>query len=135
MKYYIKTFGCQMNEHDSQILAGLLDQYPNENYEFTENIDEADLILVNTCCIRESAENKILGYLGSLKKYKTANPNVILVVCGCMAQESSAIERIKSERPILILYLVPLIYRNYRSILKIIARSKNLFMILLKHLV
>ncbi len=106
MKYYIKTFGCQMNEHDSQILAGILDNYtdgaaasPGEKNEMTEDIWQADIIVVNTCCIRESAETKILGYLGSLKKYKTANPRVILVVCGCMAQEDGAKERIKKRAP------------------------------------
>lgn len=99
-----------MNEHDSQILAGLLDQYHGKEEsasqsrceaknEMTEDIGQADIIVVNTCCIRESAENKILGYLGSLKRYKTANPNVILVVCGCMAQEDGAKERIKKRAP------------------------------------
>lgn len=106
MNYYIKTFGCQMNEHDSQILAGILDNYTDETAinvseknQLTTDIRQADIIVVNTCCIRESAETKILGYLGSLKKYKTANPNVILVVCGCMAQESGAKERIKKRAP------------------------------------
>ncbi|MCI8336930.1 MAG: tRNA (N6-isopentenyl adenosine(37)-C2)-methylthiotransferase MiaB [Peptococcaceae bacterium] len=95
-----------MNEHDSQILAGILDNYTDasgapssEKNEMTTDIKQADIIVVNTCCIRESAETKILGYLGSLKKYKTANPHVILVVCGCMAQESGAKERIKKRAP------------------------------------
>ena len=86
MKFYIKTFGCQMNEHDSEIIAGLL---LKDGYEETSVIDNADIIIANTCCIRESAENKIWGFIGNIKNYKYKNPNVILAVLGCMTQQKS----------------------------------------------
>ena len=89
MKFFIKTFGCQMNEHDSEIIAGLLNK---AGYEQTDEMVEADIIIANTCCIRESAENKIWGFIGNIKYYKYRNPNVILAVLGCMTQQSSILD-------------------------------------------
>lgn len=86
MKFYIKTFGCQMNEHDSEIIAGLMQ---TSGYEQTDEMADADIIIANTCCIRESAENKIWGFIGNIKYYKDKNPNVILAVLGCMTQQES----------------------------------------------
>lgn len=92
MKFYIKTFGCQMNEHDSEIIAGLLQ---TSGYESTAEIEEAEIIIANTCCIRESAENKIWGFIGNIKYYKDKNPNVILAVLGCMTQQESIHETLQ----------------------------------------
>ena len=78
-KYFIQTFVCQMNEHDSEVLAGLLDE---QFYVPTKDIKEADLILLNTCCIREKAESKVLSMLGSLKRLKAAKPDLVVGVCG-----------------------------------------------------
>lgn len=94
MKFYIKTFGCQMNEHDSEIIAGLL---LKENYEPTEFIEDADIIIANTCCIRESAENKIWGFIGNIKNYKYKNPNIILAVVGCMTQQKCILDTLQKR--------------------------------------
>lgn len=86
MQYYIKTFGCQMNEHDSEIIAGILE---SAGYQAAQDLYDADVIIVNTCCIRESAENKIWGYIGNLKACKYKKPGVILAAVGCMMQQNT----------------------------------------------
>lgn len=91
-KYYlIYTFGCQMNEHDTETMKGLLEQM---GYQSTEDRKQADVILLNTCAVRENAEDKVFGELGHLKTLKTQNPELILGVCGCMSQEESVVGRI-----------------------------------------
>ncbi len=92
MKFYIKTFGCQMNEHDSEIIAGVLQQ---AGYQPCGELDAADIIVVNTCCIRESAENKIWGYIGNLKNAKYKKPGVIIAVLGCMTQQTTIGDALK----------------------------------------
>jgi tRNA-2-methylthio-N6-dimethylallyladenosine synthase len=89
--YLIKTYGCQMNEHDTEVMKGLLEQL---GYEPTEDKDTADLILLNTCAIRENAEDKVFGELGHLKSLKLQKPSLLLGVCGCMSQEESVVNRI-----------------------------------------
>lgn len=84
-KYFTTiTYGCQMNENDSERLSG---QLKSIGYEYSENLEEAAIILVNTCCVRESAEKKIYGKIGDLKRLKTVNPNLIIGITGCMAQK------------------------------------------------
>lgn len=92
--YLIRTYGCQMNEHDTETIAGILEQM---GYEATEEYQEADVILFNTCAIRENAEDKVFGELGHMKVLKRNNPNVILGVCGCMSQEESVVNKIMSK--------------------------------------
>lgn len=92
--YLIRTYGCQMNEHDTETIAGILEKM---GYEATEDYQEADVILFNTCAIRENAEDKVFGELGHMKVLKRNNPNVILGVCGCMSQEESVVNRILSK--------------------------------------
>src|SRR5881296_835188 len=90
-KLHLITYGCQMNEYDSERVAGLL---RTERYELTADEQEADLILVNTCAIREKAEEKVFSKLGELRKLKTKNPELIIGVMGCMAQlQQEAIQR------------------------------------------
>lgn len=84
-KYFtIVTYGCQMNQHDSERLAG---QLKSIGYEYTESLSQANFVLVNTCCVRESAEKKIYGKIGELKTLKVSNPNLIIGITGCMAQK------------------------------------------------
>ncbi len=83
-RYYVRTFGCQMNEHDSERIAGLLEA---DGMVSTESPDDADLIVLNTCTIRENADTKLYGYLGSLKRTKTENPGLRIAVGGCSAQK------------------------------------------------
>ena len=82
-KLHVITYGCQMNEYDSERVAGLLREH---RYELTETADDADLILVNTCAIREKAEDKVFSKLGELRALKVQRPELILGVMGCMAQ-------------------------------------------------
>ena len=82
-KLYIRTFGCQMNEYDSQKLARIL----NQNYELTESAEDAELILVNTCSVREKPENKLYSVLGGYDKLKKNNPDLLIGVGGCVAQQ------------------------------------------------
>ncbi len=86
-KYMIETYGCQMNEHDSEKIAFILE---NIGYEKTENINEADFIIYNTCLVRENAELKVYGQLGHLKPLKKEKPELVIAVCGCMMQTGEA---------------------------------------------
>ncbi|MDI3299069.1 MAG: tRNA (N6-isopentenyl adenosine(37)-C2)-methylthiotransferase MiaB [Bacillota bacterium] len=95
-RYYIRTWGCQMNERDSEVLAGQLEAM---GYEPAERPEEADVVLLNTCTIRDNADQKQLGELGRLKPLKTANPRMLLGVAGCMAQVPEAVERIRRQAP------------------------------------
>jgi len=92
--YKIETYGCQANEADSEKIRGIL-----EALEFTqsETLEHADIILLNTCAIRENAENRVFGELGRLKKYKKNNPDLILGVCGCMPQEEKVVDKILKQ--------------------------------------
>jgi tRNA-2-methylthio-N6-dimethylallyladenosine synthase len=85
--YLIRTFGCQMNEHDSERIAGLLRA---DGMSPTERVDDARVVVLNTCAIRENADNKLYGNLGHLKPVKAANPELRIVVSGCLAQKDQA---------------------------------------------
>ncbi len=93
-KYYIKTYGCQMNVHDTENIKALLELM---SYEETENFENADIILLNTCAIRENAHNKMFGFLGRVKHLKETNPYVITAICGCMAQEENVVEALMKK--------------------------------------
>lgn len=83
-RYLIQTYGCQMNEHDSERLAGLLE---SDGMVSTDQLDEADVVVLNTCCIRENADNKLYGHLGMLKAAKLSRPDLQIGVAGCLAQK------------------------------------------------
>ena len=93
-KFFLKTYGCQMNEHDSENIKGMLNEM-----SFTETLDmeDADLILLNTCSIRENAHNKAFGLLGRIKHLKETKPSIVAGICGCMAQEEGVIKEILSK--------------------------------------
>ena len=95
-KYFIRTYGCQMNLHESEKLAGLLE---SAGYTLADEPESADVILFVTCCIRENAEQKVYGHIGSLKQYKAENPNVVIAVGGCMTQQKGAAEKLKKKFP------------------------------------
>ena len=96
LKYYIETWGCQMNEEDSEKLSGMLKRI---GYTKTEAKEEASIILFNTCCVRENAENKVYGNLGLLKKLKKNNPDLVIGICGCMMQQKGMADKILKEFP------------------------------------
>ncbi len=91
-KFLVQTFGCQMNAHDSEKIIGMLTQM---GYTQADVEKDADIIVYNTCCVRENAENRVYGNLGYLKHMKAAKPSLKIVLCGCMMQQSTVIEKIK----------------------------------------
>lgn len=95
-KYHISTFGCQMNDHDSEKMAGLLETM---GYQPTGDETAADIILFNTCAVRENAELRVFGNIGRMKPLKQAKPDLIVGVCGCMMQQSHMIDAIKAKYP------------------------------------
>ena len=94
-KYYILTMGCQLNENDSEKLSGMLEKM---NYKKTLNMEEADLVLFNTCCVRENAEEKLFGKVGEVKKQKE-NKGTIIAIGGCMMQEEHIVKKLKQSYP------------------------------------
>ena len=95
LKYSILTMGCQLNENDSEKLCGMMEEM---NYTKIENLKEADLIVFNTCCVRENAEDKLFGKLGEVKKYKEEK-GTIIAIGGCMMQEKHIVEKLKQSYP------------------------------------
>lgn len=95
-KYFIHTYGCQANERDSETLSGILETL---GYIACNEIKEADVILLNTCAIRENAEEKVFGKVGYVKNLKKSKPDLIFGLCGCMAQEEIVIKRILEKHP------------------------------------
>ena len=95
LKYHILTMGCQLNENDSEKIAGMLEKM---SYSETDDIKEANLIIFNTCCVRENAEERLFGKIGEIKKMKETR-EVILAIGGCMMQEEGMVEKIKKSYP------------------------------------
>ncbi len=93
-KYFIKTYGCQMNVHDSEEIKKILE---NLGYTEIEDYEQADLIILNTCAIRENAHDKVFGFLGRCKHLKKTNKDLILGLCGCMAQEENVVKEIREK--------------------------------------
>ena len=94
LTFCVTTFGCQMNEHDSETIAGMLEE---RGYEAAAERDEADVVIFNTCSVRENADKRFFGTLGQLKKIKERNPEFTVCVCGCMMQQQHIIDSIKSK--------------------------------------
>lgn len=117
LKYHILTYGCQMNEHDSEKMSGMLEDM---GYLETPDTQTADLIIINTCAVRENAEMKVLGNIGHLKPIKEENPNLIIAICGCMMQEPEMVEKIKKSYP-----YVDLVFgtHNYHSLPRFLYRA------------
>ena len=93
-RYLVRTYGCQMNEHDSERIAGLLE---SDGLVPAVDVDDADVVVLNTCCIRENADNKLYGHLGHLKSLKDARPDLQIAVGGCLAQKDR--EAIQKRAP------------------------------------
>ena len=89
--YYVKTYGCQMNEHDTENIKAMLEEV---GFSEVDDYEKADLVILNTCSIRENAHNKAFGMLGRLKHLKESNPNLVIGLCGCMAQEEKVVDEI-----------------------------------------
>ncbi|MDR2487727.1 MAG: tRNA (N6-isopentenyl adenosine(37)-C2)-methylthiotransferase MiaB [Clostridiales Family XIII bacterium] len=103
--YHIETMGCQMNERDSETVAGMLESrgyarvMPDDSADVKAARMEADIVVVNTCSVRENADNRFFGALGQIKHAKTADPDKIVAVCGCMMQQEHVVARIREVFP------------------------------------
>ena len=95
-KAYVETYGCQQNEADSQTLRGLLSQC---GYEIAQEAEGADVVIMNTCAIREHAEQRVFGNLGALTHTKRRHPEQKILLCGCMAGQTEVVERIRKSYP------------------------------------
>ena len=118
-KYHIVTYGCQMNVHESEKIAGILRRM---GYEEAEALESADIIVFNTCCIRENAENHAFGNIGALKKMKKKNPRLIIAVGGCMTQEKGKTDVLKEKFPFIDIMFGAL---NFEELESLIARKKQ----------
>ncbi len=96
LNYNVMTYGCQANVRDGEVISGILESM---GFKATEDLAEADVIILNTCAIRENAENKVLGEVGFLQSYKRKKPNMVIGICGCMAQEEEIAKRITAKYP------------------------------------
>ena len=121
----VDTYGCQQNEADSEKIRGYLGEM---GYGFTQNEFEADLIVVNTCAVREHAEQRVLGNVGALNHTKKARPGQIIAVCGCMVQQEHMAQKIKLSYPIVDLVFGPHeLWRFPELLQEVLLRHKRIF--------
>ena len=120
--YSILTMGCQLNENDSEKISGMA---TSMGYEFTNDINKANLYIINTCCVRENAEEKLFGKLGEVKKLKEKN-NLIIAICGCMMQEKHMQEKLKKSYPYVdIIFGTHTLHKFPEDVYKIIIERKK----------
>ncbi len=129
-KYFIRTYGCQMNEHDTERIKGILD---SAGFEFTIDMNDADLIILNTCAIRENVHDKVFGLLGRIKHLKKAKPDILVGMCGCMPQEESVVENILNKYKWLNFVFGTHNINNLLEILNSCMNSKEPFIEVLSH--
>lgn len=98
---YIETWGCQMNDHDSEIMRALLEE---TGLEWTDEVAEADIVVLNTCSVRKSAEQKVLGFLGTLKHLKESRPGLIVAVGGCMTQNREILKQLTRSKHVNVIF-------------------------------
>ncbi|MFQ6618802.1 MAG: tRNA (N6-isopentenyl adenosine(37)-C2)-methylthiotransferase MiaB, partial [Fidelibacterota bacterium] len=122
MKYYLRTYGCQMNVYDSELVMGILN---GEGHIRTSMLDEADIIIINTCSVRQNAENRVLNKLDQLKHLKVKNPQLIVGVIGCVAQNLK--KAIIENRQFINFVLGPDSYRKIPEIIKNLKSSESAF--------
>ncbi len=124
-KACINTYGCQQNVSDSEHIKGMLEAM---GYKITEEVEQADFVLFNTCAVREHAEDRVYGNIGTIKQIKKARPDMIVAVCGCMAQQQRVAERIKKSYPYVdILFGTHVLHRLPEYIYRRISGSKRIF--------
>ena len=130
-KYYIHTFGCQANIRDEETMKGMLE---SSNYVETNKPEDADVIIINTCAVRENAEDKVYGDIGNLKKYRKINKKLVWGICGCMVEQPEILDILMKKFPEVNLYfgtheidqLLDLIYETYNNDIRLIAiKSKQ----------
>ena len=123
LKFYILTMGCQLNENDSEKLVGMVEQM---GYTETKDLNDSDLYLINTCCVRENAEEKVFGKLGELKKIKE-NKDIIIAIGGCMMQEEHITEKIKKSYPFVdVIFGTHTLHKLPEDIYKVLINRKKI---------
>lgn len=124
-KAFVHTYGCQGNVADSEHIKGMLVEM---GYEMTEQAEDADLILYNTCAIREHAEDRVFGNVGALKNLKKAKPQLIIALCGCMMQQPHAAEKIKKSYPFVnLVFGTHVLHRLPELMSKVLCSGKRVF--------
>lgn len=118
-KYFLKTYGCQMNVHDSEEIRKYLEML---GFIETKTLENADIVVLNTCAIRENAHDKVFGYLGRCKHLKKEKPNLIIAIGGCMSQEEGVVNEIKEKHP-----YVDIVFgtHNINELPKLIEKAKG----------
>ncbi|XOQ44768.1 MAG: tRNA-2-methylthio-N(6)-dimethylallyladenosine synthase [Clostridium sp.] len=121
----VRTYGCQQNVADSEKIKGFLEQM---GFSFTENEEDADFILFNTCAVRQHAENRVFGNIGALKHIKRRHPSTLIAVCGCMMEEEEAAERIRSVFPfVTLVFGTHVIHRFPQLLLRALTENRRVF--------
>ncbi|MDY4698574.1 tRNA (N6-isopentenyl adenosine(37)-C2)-methylthiotransferase MiaB [Eubacterium coprostanoligenes] len=121
----VVTYGCQQNVADSEHIKGMLEVM---GYGFTEERTEAKLIIFNTCAVREHAEDRVFGNVGALKKYKLANPDVVIALCGCMMQQQHIAEKIKKSFPFVdLVFGTHVVYKVPELIYSALTKNRRVF--------
>ena len=121
----VVTYGCQQNVADSEHIKGMLEAI---GYGFTEERTEAKLIIFNTCAVREHAEDRVFGNVGALKKYKLANPDVVIALCGCMMQQQHIAEKIKKSFPFVdLVFGTHVVYKVPELIYSALTKNRRVF--------
>ena len=121
----VRTYGCQQNVADGEKIKGQLEQM---GFSFTENEEEADLILFNTCAVREHAEDRVFGNVGALKNVKRRNPSLIIAVCGCMMEQEHDAERIRKHFPFVnLVFGTHVIHRLPQLLFTAVTDSRRVF--------
>ena len=124
-KAYVHTYGCQGNVADSERIKG---QLRKMGYSFTETPEDADLVLFNTCAVREHAEDRVFGNVGALKPIKEKRKNMIIVLCGCMMQQQHVADRIKKSYPYVnLVFGTFAIHKLPEMMYEVVSRGKRVF--------
>ena len=124
-KAYTHTFGCQQNEADTERIRGMLSEM---GYEMTDTPDEADFILFNTCAVREHAEDRAFGNIGALRHLKKERPDIVIAMCGCMAQQEKNVEKIKKSYPqVNLLFGTHALWRFPSLLYRVLTEKKRVF--------
>lgn len=125
LRAYTHTFGCQQNEADTERIRGMLCQM---GYEMTDDVNDADFILFNTCAVREHAEDRAFGNIGSLSHLKKRRPEVIIALCGCMAQQEKNVEKVKKSYPqVRLLFGTHALWRFPSLLYRVLNGEKRVF--------
>ena len=123
MKYFIVTYGCQMNVHESEKLASICEKM---GYTLADKREDADLIVFNTCAIREGAEDRVFGNVGALKKLKKQKPSLIIAVCGCMTQKEATANYIMNTFPFVDIVIGTFNLPNFEHYVNAVKKGRQL---------